>query len=181
MYWVVPRAAPRAVDVTTVLCELDRVLSCGQDLASARAGEDNTSYFRIFLAAAGAAATPADAKGSATTRQNFATTGNVHWDDATDARLLCDALDIGFFMFADRLQAAGTRCLCPLDLLRGDFPFFINLCWNEPVHFRAAEFRNTNGNDFRMCYAQAEIPDFLRAQYNDANVRAPIAGAAVPM
>ena len=39
----------------------------------------------------------------------FATTGDVHWGDATDARLLCDALDLGFFMFADDLQARGAR------------------------------------------------------------------------
>ena len=111
----------------------------------------------------------------------FATMGDVHWGDATDARLLCDALDVGFFMFADRLQAAGTRCLCALDLLRGDFPFFINLLWDEPVHFRAAEFRGAETEAFQMCYAQTEVPEFLRAQYNVANVRAPVGRQIVPM
>ena len=38
------------------MCDLNRFLNCGQDLASARAGEDNTSYFLIFLDAPGAAA-----------------------------------------------------------------------------------------------------------------------------
>lgn len=111
----------------------------------------------------------------------FATTGNVHWGDATDARLLCDALDLGLFMFADKLQANGTHCLCALDLLRGDFPFFINLWWNEPVHFRAAEFQDTGATDFRMCYAQQEVPHLLRTQYNIANSRVPVSQQAVPM
>ena len=57
----------------------------------------------------------------------FATTGNVHWGDATDARLLSDALNVGFFMFTNRLQNNGRCCLYSMDQLRGDFPFFINL------------------------------------------------------
>ena len=84
-------------------------------------------------------------------------------------------------MFADRLQAGGARCLCSLDLLRGNFPFFINLSWDEPVHFRAAEFRDAQGNAFRICYAETEIPDFLRTQYVAAHLRAPIGGQIVPM
>ena len=111
----------------------------------------------------------------------FATTGNVHWGDSTDARLLCDALNIGLFMFADQLQAGGARCLCALDLLRGDFPYFINLSWDEPVHFRAAEFREAQGDAFHICYATADIPDFPRDQYNAAHSRAPIGGEVVPM
>ena len=111
----------------------------------------------------------------------FATTGNVHWGDTTDARLLCDALDLGFFMFADRLQRQGANCLCALDLLRGDFPFFINLWWDGSVHFRAAEFQVDEAVAFCMCYAKEEIPEFLRAQYNVANLRVPVGQQAVPM
>ena len=84
-------------------------------------------------------------------------------------------------MFADRLQAAGARCIYALDLLRGDFPFFVTLWWDEPVHFRAAEFRTAETEDFQMCYAQADVPEFLRAQYNVANVRAPVGRQLVPM
>ena len=111
----------------------------------------------------------------------FATTGNVHWGDTTDAQLLCDALNLGFFMFADRLQGEGANCLCALDLLRGDFPFFINLWWEEPVHFRAAELQHAEAIGFQMCYAQQEVPEFLRAQYNAANLRVPVGQPAVAM
>ena len=41
----------------------------------------------------------------------FSTTGNMHWGDATDARLLSDALGIGFFIFADTLQDKRRCCL----------------------------------------------------------------------
>ena len=71
----------------------------------------------------------------------FATTGNMHWGDATDARLLSEALNIGIFMFADRLQDQGRCCLCSLNQLRADFPFFINLWWQEPVHFWASNLK----------------------------------------
>ena len=103
----------------------------------------------------------------------FATTGNMHWGDATDARLLSEALNIGIFMFADRLQDQGRCCLCSLNQLRGDFPFFINLWWLEPVHFRAADIRLTPDSQFHKCYSKTDVPDFLQAQYNLANRSAP--------
>ena len=84
-------------------------------------------------------------------------------------------------MFADRLQGEGANCLCALDLLRGDFPFFINLWWEEPVHFRAAEFQHAEAVGFHMCYAQQEVPEFLRVQYNAANLRVPVGQPAVAM
>ena len=111
----------------------------------------------------------------------FATTGNTHWGDATDARLLSDALDVGFLMFADELQNRRRCCLYSLNQLRGDFPFFVNLWWQEPVHFRAADFRSVADTDFLRCFARPEVPAFLQAQYNEANRSAPFGSAQQAM
>ena len=103
----------------------------------------------------------------------FSTTGNTHWGDATDARLLSDALGIGFFIFADKLQDKRRCCLYSMNQLRGDFPFFINIWWDEPVHFRAAAFQTAPDAAFDRCYAQSEVPEFLQDQFNWANRSAP--------
>ena len=96
----------------------------------------------------------------------FSTTGNMHWGDATDARLLSDALGIGFFVFADQLQDEGRCCLYSMNQLRGDFQFFVNIWWDEPMHFRAAGFQSTPGSTIHRCYAQSEVPEMLQTQFN---------------
>ena len=153
----------------------DIILSIDHSVAEPDAGDRAERFVRVKDGAVHLPALLGDLQ------EVFATTGNVHWGDTTDARLLCDALDLGFFMFADQLQGQGANCLCALDLLRGDFPFFINLWWDGSVHFRAAEFQVDEAVAFCMCYAKEEIPEFLRAQYNVANLRVPVGQQAVPM
>ena len=106
----------------------------------------------------------------------FRTLGNTHWADSTDASLLSQALDIGFLIFADRLQANGQRCLGYLNLDRGEanFPYFLALWWSEPIHFRSLEMQATAADPFRSCWNVSEIPAVLRDQYNLANAEAPI-------
>ena len=82
-------------------------------------------------------------------RQNlqdvFRTLGNTHWGDVMDARMLSEALDVGFCIFADRLQFNSTRCLVSLDGLRGDYAYFLAIWWDEPTHFRSLELQCQKG------------------------------------
>ena len=68
-----------------------------------------------------------------------------------------------------------------MNQLRGNFPFFVNLWWQEPVHFRAADFRSGADQEFQTCYARPEVPEFLQAQYSAANRSAPLGSAQQAM
>ena len=52
---------------------------------------------------------------------------------------LSDALDVGILMFFDRLQEGGDACLYNIGSERENFPFWIALWWDEPLHFRMAK------------------------------------------
>ena len=60
-----------------------------------------------------------------------------------------------------------------MNQLRGDFPFFFNIWWDEPVHFRAAALQSAPDAAFDRCYAQSEVTQFLQDQFNWANRSAP--------
>ena len=115
-------------------------------------------------------------------RQNlqdvFRTLGNTHWGDVTDARMLAEALDIGFCIFADRLQFNGTRCLVSLDGLRGDYAYFLAMWWDEPTHFRSLEIQCTQDDTFSTCWSTTELPRRIVEQYNVSNRTAPILSRA---
>ena len=108
----------------------------------------------------------------------FRTEGNTHWGDTTDARLLTEALDTGFCMFADRLELNGNLGLVSLDLLRGDFPYFIPIWWSQPSHFRALEIRFSPTEPFQVCWSQPSLPASLVEQYNISNSGAPVSSQA---
>jgi len=107
-------------------------------------------------------------------QQVFRTPGNTHWGDSTDASLLAQALNVGFFIFADRLQRQNQACLCSLTLERGNFPYFLAIWWDEPIHFRSFEVKHPNTNALQSCWAASEVPPFFREQYNLMNPTAPI-------
>ena len=104
----------------------------------------------------------------------FRTLGDTHWGDVTDARLLSEALDIGFCIFADRVQFGGTRCFVSLDGLRGDYAYFLAIWWDEPTHFRALDVQCTADDTFTTCWSAAELPTRIVEQYNLSNRTAPV-------
>ena len=81
----------------------------------------------------------------------FRSLGNTHWGDSTDASLLIQALAVGILIFADRLQRNGENCLCSFALETGQYPFYLSIWWNEPIHFRSMEMRTTSADDFQSC------------------------------
>ena len=99
----------------------------------------------------------------------FRTLGNTHWGDSTDARLLTDALDVGFFLFADLLQGNSTQCLVALDLSRADFPYFLALWWNNHSHFRSLEIKTSSDTPFRSCWPRFQAPQTLLDDYHAVN------------
>ena len=99
----------------------------------------------------------------------FRTLGNTHWGDSTDARLLTDALDVGFFLFADELQGNRTQCLVALDLSRTDFPYFLALWWNNHSHFRSLEIKTSSDTPFRACWPRFQAPQTLLDEYHAVN------------
>ena len=99
----------------------------------------------------------------------FRTLGNTHWGDSTDARLLTDALDVGFFLFADQLQGNSTQCLVAFDLSRTDFPLFLALWWNNHTHFRSLEIETSSNTSFRSCWSRGQAPQILLDDYHSVN------------
>ena len=94
----------------------------------------------------------------------FGTVGNTHWGDATDAALLIQALDVGIFIFANKLQRNRESCLCSLALRHGKYPFYISIWWDEPSHFRSFRMRTDVSKTFPSVWTAAEVPVFLREQ-----------------
>ncbi|CAK0794832.1 unnamed protein product, partial [Prorocentrum cordatum] len=67
--------------------------------------------------------------------------GNVHWGTQTDVRSLSDRLDVGILLFQDRLRGRARTCLYNVGGQRADYPYWIALWWEEPIHFRGAQLR----------------------------------------
>ena len=108
----------------------------------------------------------------------FQKVGNNHWGDVTDVQALSEALDLGVFIFADRLQDAGQKCLCSFHQTRGDFPYFVSIWWDNPVHFRVAELSFDSGGSFSCFWQPVQIPDNLRHHYDVCNPHARIGAEA---
>ena len=87
---------------------------------------------------------------------------------------MSEQLDVGVLIFADNLQCAGMHCLVNVDALRGDFPYYIAIWWNDPVHFRLAQYRGSASLPFRSFWETSAMPSELRAHYDLCNPKAPV-------
>ena len=110
-------------------------------------------------------------------REEFETCGNHHWGTVTDCRALSEYFDVGVLIFADNLQHRGAQCLVNVDAVRGDYAYFIALWWDDPVHFRLAQYREGEGAPWRSFWSANDLPPSLRAHYNFCNPRAQIGSA----
>ena len=81
-------------------------------------------------------------------------------------------------MFCDRLGNNSTQCLYNIGAQREDFPYWIALWWDEPVHFRLAELANSiheqrPGHELYTCFWSAsELPPVLFSEYRRCNLLA---------
>ena len=98
----------------------------------------------------------------------FQILGNYHWGTQTDITNLCEALNIGVFLFCDSLQAGGNQSMYNLSAGREDYPYWIAIWWQEPVHFRLAEVC-TDSQGFRSFWRRAEVPALLWHEYQRCN------------
>ena len=96
--------------------------------------------------------------------------------DQRDIHDVSEALDIGVLVFCDGLQYGGHECLYNIGATREDFPFWIALWWQEPVHFRMAELGcvgHGHGREadsgFRCFWSDAELPAGVRRHYRQCN------------
>ena len=112
--------------------------------------------------------------------------GHNHWGDHTDVQNLSEMLNIGILMFCNQLQNNGQDCLYNMGCSRGDFPYWIGLWWDPPLHFRIASVRRSGrsvydsvwqlaphpvGKQFEIIHT---LPDSLRLLYNRVNKEAPV-------
>ena len=104
----------------------------------------------------------------------FSKCGNIHWADSTDLKTLSEHLQIGVLLFADNLQDEGRKCLASLDQCRGDFPYFVSIWWQDPVHFRMAKLKFHADDSLKCVWPSTALPPVLRDHYNDCNQNAHI-------
>jgi len=104
----------------------------------------------------------------------FKVLGNNHWGTVTDCAAISESLDVGFVIFADKLQNENSQCLVNVHAIRGDFKYFIALWWDEPLHFRLAQYKEATSSTYRSFWSPSNLPPLLRDHYNDCYPGAPI-------
>ena len=105
--------------------------------------------------------------------------GNHHWGDQTDVHNLSSALDIGILMCCEKLQQDGSECFYNIGSQKEQFPYWISVWWDEPVHFRLAQFawRGTStdhdeavlSRNFTCFWPDAVLPLPTREHYRSCN------------
>ena len=110
-------------------------------------------------------------------KEEFEVSGNHHWGTVTDCAAISEKFDIGILIFADNLQNEGTQCLVNVDAMRGDYAYFIALWWDDPVHFRLAQYRECESMPWRSFWSASDMPQSLRAHYVVCNRAAPVGSA----
>ena len=103
---------------------------------------------------------------------HHAVLGNWHWGTQNDVRHLSSALDVGILMFCDRLHDNSGQCLYNIGSEREDFPYWIALWWQEPVHFRLAEVA-VEGAEHTLAHtcfwSASDLPQTFLAEYRRCN------------
>ena len=91
-----------------------------------------------------------------------------------DLQALSSLLQIGFLVFSDVPQdgQGGSRFLCSLDGVRGDYTFWILLYYQSECHFRLGEMAY-DGNRVAVLHID-EIPKCIRDACAATNSDAPI-------
>ena len=78
-------------------------------------------------------------------------------------------------MFCDHLQENGKAALYNIGAEKEDFPYWIALWWQEPVHFRLAErtmFEDVAARDsdtYRCFWSDEALPAMLVDEYRACN------------
>ena len=102
-------------------------------------------------------------------QEQYEESGNSHWGTQCDVQHLSSKLNIGILMFCDRLQLNSTQCLYNIGAQREDFPYWIALWWQEPVHFRVAEVANEDQRSYTCFWSASELPESLLQEYRRCN------------
>ena len=100
--------------------------------------------------------------------------GTTTGGTVTDCAAISESLDVGFVIFADKLQNENSQCLVNVHSIRGDFKYFIALWWDEPLHFRLAQYKEATSSTYTSFWSPSNLPPLLREHYNDCYPGAPI-------
>ena len=105
-------------------------------------------------------------------RDKLSTPGHVHWGTTTDLSLLSARLNIGFLVFSNAVQGAGTH-LYSLSTTSADFPYWLCLYCQDNVHFQTLAL-SFPGSLERHCYFQSsQVPPALVDEYNATHKQCP--------
>ena len=113
----------------------------------------------------------------ASLRDEFKVSGNHHWGTVTDCAAISEKLDVGMLIFVNNLQNGGTQCLVNVDASRGNYAYYICLWWDDPRHFRLAQYQESNSMPWRSFWKAEDMPQSLRAHYDICNHAAPVGSA----
>ena len=113
----------------------------------------------------------------ASLREEFKVSGNHHWGTVTDCAAISEKLDVGMLIFVDNLQNGGRQCLVNVDAIRGNYAYYIALWWDDPRHFRLAQYRESDSLPWRSFWRAEDMPQSLRAHYDICNHAAPVGSA----
>ena len=97
--------------------------------------------------------------------------GNIHWGDISDVKALSDTLDVGIFIFCERLQNKSQNCLTYTGINRS-FPYWISIYYEEGRHFRLAELsavRESPSERFTCFWTAETLPPVLYREYEGCN------------
>ena len=99
-------------------------------------------------------------------RDVFETCGDMHWASQTDIVAVAERLNIGFIIFSSEEQGRG-RWIAGTNMQRGDFPLWMCIYWDAPVHYRLGRL-TCNGRS-RVWFAENGVPRPIRTHYNLCN------------
>ena len=71
-------------------------------------------------------------------RDVFSTCGDTHWASQTDIVAVAGRLNIGFIIFSSQEQE-GAKWIAGTNMERGDFPMWMCIYWDAPVHYRLGQ------------------------------------------
>ena len=109
----------------------------------------------------------------------FPTLGNLRGGTTLDIKVLANALNVGFFVYADKpLDGIASRqWMCSFDSPRGGYAHWILLYYIADQHFMLGWLDDGTGAPPKCAFSPSGIPPLLPNDYNLANVSAPVGSA----
>ena len=102
--------------------------------------------------------------------------GNVHWATATDITALAESLNLGFIVFSDVPQGAGSH-VYGLNQRRADYEWWVLLYCRGNLHYQLAALAQGAEGTGQSFFHVSQLPVAVRAAFDSANPNCPIGRA----